>query len=335
MSDSAVSPLSPLSRLQSLAGRISETRKVGAAVVSVAVDSISPNPQQPRKTFNEAKLQRLADSIRAHGIIQPVILKSVGQSRYELVAGERRWRAAKLAGSSEIPAILRDVQDGTSSLVTALIENLDREDMTPMDEATGVADLATRTSIQEAARLLGHPPQWISKRKRIAEAPSFVLDFVAKGETTDIEALYELAKLASDDPNAAGKIIADYKKGAHLREQIKSAANPAAPRLHGTAPADVLAKSGGLAQGNESPAGSADIAPADSSHANTTEGGTAGETRTRSTRVVQAVLMREGEILLVTDAGKIHLSFTDCRPAADHSPEAGKAACSLSDPGEG
>jgi ParB family chromosome partitioning protein len=218
-------PSAVASRLASLATRLTTARTAGQSVITVPVESVTPNPNQPRKHFDPARLERLAVSIRTSGVIQPIVVRALDGGRYELIAGERRWRASKLACLATVPCIVRDVT-GTTSLALALIENLDREDMTPLDEALGVADLVMQTSVSAAAEQLGHNAQWVSKRKRIADAPDFVREFILRGTTTDIEALYELAKLADEDPDAARTVIEKHGAGAHLRRQIKAAAKP-------------------------------------------------------------------------------------------------------------
>jgi len=153
------------------------------AAIALAIDAIEPNPDQPRRHVAPDALADLAESIRAHGIIQPIVARALGEGRYQLVAGERRWRAAKIAGLLEIPVVIRDVSDD-AVLAICLVENLDREDMAPGDEVAAVALLAT----------------------------------------SDIEALYELAKLAEDDEEAARRIVASHGEGGHLRDQVKAAA---------------------------------------------------------------------------------------------------------------
>jgi ParB/RepB/Spo0J family partition protein len=222
----------PISRLTSLADRLKQAA-TKPAVVSVPTSSIERNPEQPRKHFDQASILELADSIRTHGIVQHLIVRPLGPGRYQLVAGERRWRAAKLADLAEIPVVVRELSDA-AALAIALVENLDREDMVPSDEVTAVARLAAETSVQEAGKTLGKPAAWVSKRKRIAEAQPFVVEFVRTGQTGDIEALYELAKLADEDEAAARSLIENYAPGSHLREQIKSTA-----RAHKDLPGDL------------------------------------------------------------------------------------------------
>lgn len=281
------------SRLESIAGRIAAAAKPAANVVSVPLDSITPNPRQPRKTFNRERLDQLAASIRKHGIIQPLLVTVSTPGRYELLAGERRWRAARIAGLPDVPAIVRDPST-LNKLVIALVENLDRDDMSPIDEARAVAELVDETSIQGAAEVLGRTKQWVSKRTRIAKAPDFVQEFVQGGAVRDVEALYELAKLAEDDPGKAKRAIADYVPGEHIREQLKAAQRPADPA-------------------QSAPSRDGSVPPSPSS-------GTGGEEKVSHAKLrpgtgqkpmkVEAVLRRGGDLFLVTAGGKVAVKFS-------------------------
>jgi ParB family chromosome partitioning protein len=156
-----------------LGALLSSTPAEGDALVDVAIDQIEPNPLQPRKSFKSSSLEELAGSIRASGVIQPIIVRQAGDG-YQLIAGERRWRAARLAGLERIPAIVREATDA-ESLELALVENLLREDLNPMEEAEAYRHLLTqfgwtqeqlaqrigrdRTSIANALRLLKLPEE--------------------------------------------------------------------------------------------------------------------------------------------------------------------------------
>lgn len=140
--------------------------------LQVDIDRIRPNPRQPRKAFEEGALEELAASIQVQGLLQPIIVRPLGDGKYELVAGERRWRAAQRAGLHRVPAVIREVPD-EKLLELALIENLQREDLNPIEEAEGyqllLDDLGLtqqevasrvgkqRTSVTNALRLLGLP----------------------------------------------------------------------------------------------------------------------------------------------------------------------------------
>jgi ParB/RepB/Spo0J family partition protein len=192
--------------------------------ISMAVDALDVNPNQPRETIDEGELGNLTASVRAKGrLIQPLVARPLPSGRYEIVCGERRWRAAKAAGLSEVSVVVRELSD-EEAFEESLVENIQREGMVPLDEARAVARLATAHGVQEAARRLGKPHHWVSKRKRIAEAPAFVVDFVARGSSGDVEAFYELTKLADVDPDAAQNIVDNHAQGGHLRDEVKAAA---------------------------------------------------------------------------------------------------------------
>lgn len=193
----------------------------------VPLDALEPNPEQPRKVFDQEKLEELTESIRAKGrIIEPLVARPLGGERYEIVCGERRWRAAKAAGLTEAPVVVRDLSD-QEAFEESLTENIDREDMVAIDEVRAVSRLASDNGVQQAARRLGKPHHWVSKRKRIAEAPAFILEFLESGASADIEALYELAKLADTDAAAAQSIVENHAQSGHLRDQVKTAARQA------------------------------------------------------------------------------------------------------------
>src|SRR5687768_10887575 len=156
-----------------LGALLSSTPTEDDVLVELAIDQIEPNPNQPRKTFETDKLEELTASIRSSGVIQPIIVRPVGD-RYQLVAGERRWRAARQAGLERIPAIVREATDA-ESLELALVENLLREDLNPMEEAEAYRHLLSqfgwtqeqlaqrigrdRTSIANVLRLLRLPDE--------------------------------------------------------------------------------------------------------------------------------------------------------------------------------
>jgi ParB/RepB/Spo0J family partition protein len=191
------------------------------------LDQLHPNPKQPRTVVDEEKLEQLTASIRARGrIIQPLVVRPFGAGRHEIVCGERRWRAAKAAGLSEAPCVVRELSDD-EAFEESLAENLDREDMAPGDEVRAVARLASIHGVQDAARRLGKPHTWVSKRKRVAESPTFLLQFVDDGGSSDIEALCELARLAEADPEAAQGVLSEHLQGGNLREQVKAATRAA------------------------------------------------------------------------------------------------------------
>lgn len=156
------------------AGPPTPTAPDPSQIRQLPIDQLTPNPRQPRTGFGDADLRELAQSIRANGLLQPVVVRTTGDQAFELVAGERRWRAAKLAGLQTIPAIVRELSDA-QSLELALIENLQREDLDPLERAAGyqrylesfggtIEDLAarlseSRASISNYVRLLKLRPE--------------------------------------------------------------------------------------------------------------------------------------------------------------------------------
>lgn len=152
----------------------------------VPVELISPNPTQPRKAFDEEALDRLAETIAEAGVIQPLTVRPLPDGRYELIAGERRWRAAQRAGLTTVPAILR-TEEETKRLQIALIENMAREDLNPVEEARGCAALVEELALnkEEVARRLGRSRASVSNLIRILELPDQVLGLLEAGELSE------------------------------------------------------------------------------------------------------------------------------------------------------
>jgi len=161
------------------------------------LDVIRPGRYQPRSVFDEEKLAELADSIRAQGIVQPVVVRPVGDDEYELIAGERRWRAAQIAGIDDIPAVVRDVPDEVS-VAMALIENIQREDLNPLEEATALRRLIDdfQMTHQEAADAVGRSRAAVSNLLRLLELMQEVKDMI---DMRLIEMGHARALLSLDD----------------------------------------------------------------------------------------------------------------------------------------
>jgi ParB family chromosome partitioning protein len=153
---------------------------------SLPVELIVPNPNQPRKAFDEAALAALADSLRDRGVLQPVLVRPVPGGTYELIAGERRWRAAQLAGFESVPALVRP-QDDAESLELALIENMAREDLNPVEEARAVALLVEEMGLtrEEVGRRVGRSRVSVSNLLRLLELPDEALDLIQAGHLTE------------------------------------------------------------------------------------------------------------------------------------------------------
>jgi ParB family chromosome partitioning protein len=156
-----------------------------SGLVALPVDAIAPNPHQPRRTFDEQALRELADSILAAGLIQPVVVRPSDrqQGGYELIAGERRWRAARLAGLAAIPALVRDTTDQQSAEF-ALIENLQRADLNPIERAEGLQSLADRFGLSQSqlAERVGVPRPSIANLLRLLALPEPVRELIRAGE---------------------------------------------------------------------------------------------------------------------------------------------------------
>jgi ParB family chromosome partitioning protein len=153
---------------------------------SIATELIAPNPRQPRNDFDEDAIIALADSIRARGVLQPVLVRPILGGTYELIAGERRWRAATAAGLNVIPAIVRH-RDDAASLEIALIENMAREDLNPVEEARACAALTEELGLtrEEVGRRVGRSRVAVSNLVRLLDLPDETLDLIAAGELSE------------------------------------------------------------------------------------------------------------------------------------------------------
>lgn len=169
-----------------LAAILPESAAEAPELRQVPVELIRPNPDQPRRGFDEATIRGLAESVAAAGIVQPLILRPLADGTYELVAGERRWRAAREAGLAEVPAVVRD-QDAGQRLQTALIENMAREDLNPVDEARACATLVEDLGLskEELARRVGRSRAAVSNLIRLLDLPEDVLDLLRSGELSE------------------------------------------------------------------------------------------------------------------------------------------------------
>jgi ParB family chromosome partitioning protein len=166
----------------------------GSELAHVPVEQIHPSPRQPRKRFDHEATAGLAESIRAQGIIQPVVLRPRPAGGFELIAGERRWRAAREANLSTLPALIRDVAD-RDALLLGLVENVAREELSPIEEARAYAILADEfeLSLGEIAERVGGSKPGVSNRLRLLELPDDILALVERGELTEGHARAVLA----------------------------------------------------------------------------------------------------------------------------------------------
>lgn len=198
----------------------SPTRSLGVRVVPV--DHIDPNPLQPRVVFEAAALEELAASIREHGVLQPILVRPTGPNQYQIVAGERRWRASRLAGLRSVPALIEDIDDDTA-LEISIIENLQREDLTPLDEAAMYDRMIHEHgySIRRLAEKLGKDKGYLENRLRLAGAPTEIRELVSLRKDS-LSHAYELMKV--EDPKKRRRLTEQVARGEltliKLREKI-------------------------------------------------------------------------------------------------------------------
>lgn len=154
-------------------------------VMDISIDEISPNPWQPRRDFDEESLNALASSIRENGLIQPVVVRKKKDGTYELAAGERRWRAAKMAGLTVIPAISKEYDD-RSMAEMALVENLQRKDLNPVDEGMAYRKLMDEYGLtqEDISKKVGKSRPYVANMVRLLDLPEEVKDFLSKGQLT-------------------------------------------------------------------------------------------------------------------------------------------------------
>jgi len=230
------------------ARRLSEDRELPPAIVSllspdagrrstgvkvIPLERIESNPEQPRLAFNEETLQELAASIREHGVLQPILVRPLDENRFQLIAGERRWRASQIAGIPTIPALVEDIDDDTA-LEISIIENLQREDISPLDEAA-MYDRMIRDhgySIRRLADKIGKDKGYLENRLRLADAPDEVRELVSLRKDT-LSHAYELMKV--QDPKKRKRLADQVARNelslVKLRERIEGrpAREPAEP----------------------------------------------------------------------------------------------------------
>jgi ParB family chromosome partitioning protein len=158
----------------------------GGELVQLPVGSIRPNRRQPRRRLDAETVSELAESVRIQGVVQPVLVRPDGEGRYELIVGERRWRAARAAGLATIPALLREAED-LDALLLALVENVARENLSPVDEARAYATLMDEfeLSLGDVAERVGRSKASVSNRVRLLELPEDVLALLERGQLTE------------------------------------------------------------------------------------------------------------------------------------------------------
>ena len=188
-------------------------------VVTLRLSQIEPNREQPRKVFNEEALNELADSIREHGVLQPLLVRPLPGGVYQLVAGERRWRASRMAGLQEVPVVIREM-DEEQAMEIALIENLQREDLNAIEEASGYKLLMERYNMtqEQVAKRVGKSRPAIANALRLLNLPEPVLEMVEEGEVSPGHAR---ALLSFDDPQRMMDVAQKVRTGKYSVRDIE------------------------------------------------------------------------------------------------------------------
>ena len=223
--------------LDALLSTESDAGSAETALRELPVDLIQPGPYQPRAAMDPQKLAELADSIRAQGVVQPIVVRPIGAGDYEIVAGERRWRAAQMAGLHEIPAVIRDIPDQAATAI-ALIENLQREDLNPLEEGRALNRLLGEFSLthQEVADAVGRSRVAVTNMLRLLELREDVKKLVDERRLEMGHARALLGLQGAAQSKAAREVV---KRGLSVREtealvrrlqKIGTAPKPAARR---------------------------------------------------------------------------------------------------------
>ncbi len=186
------------------------------------VEMIHPNPRQPRRTFDHEATSGLADSIRAQGVVQPVVVRVREEGGYELIAGERRWRAAREAGAPTLPAVVREADD-RDALLLGLVENVAREQLSPVEEARAYALLLDEfgLSLGEIGERVGRSKPSVSNRLRLLELPDDVLAMLERGELSEGHARAVLAVQGHEDRRRLARLI--VRRGLSVRAAERAA----------------------------------------------------------------------------------------------------------------
>jgi len=221
--------------LELLVGGVDEKQELA----QIRVDDIAPNARQPRRRFEPEATAGLADSIRRQGLLQPVVVRPRAEGGYELIAGERRWRAAREAGIQELPAIVREADD-RDSLLLALVENVAREQLSAVEEARAYAALLDEfgLSLGELAERVGRSKPSVSNRLRLLELPDDVLWMLARGELTEGHARAVLAVPENDERVRLARRIVRNGLSVRAAERAAQVAGAKRKRRRSDAPLD-------------------------------------------------------------------------------------------------
>ena len=214
-------------------------------IETLPLREIEPDPGQPRKTFDDETLAELSASIAEHGLLQPIAVRPKPSGGYLVVAGERRWRASRMAGLTEVPVIVKDVTD-EQAMELALVENLQREDLDPVEEAAGIRELMTRCDLtqEQAARKLGKSRSALANSLRLLSLPETVLELLKSGFITIGHAKVVLGLPTPELQEEAAQMIADNQLNVRQAEALckklaKPAKEPVAAPLPSALPVEV------------------------------------------------------------------------------------------------
>jgi ParB family chromosome partitioning protein len=200
---------------------VGEPQRAVSADRAIPIEFIARSQRNPRRHFDENELQDLAASIRQHGIVQPVVVRTIGVNRYEIIAGERRWRAAQLAGFTDVPVIVRDVDDRTA-LELAIVENVQRSDLNPLEEAMGYEQLIAEHGYtqNDLGEIIGKSRSHVANSLRLLKLPDPVRDMLADGS---LSAGHARALVSTSDPSGLARTI--VSKGLSVRDAERLAQN--------------------------------------------------------------------------------------------------------------
>ena len=214
-------------------------------IETLPLREIEPDPGQPRKTCDDETLAELSASIAEHGLLQPIAVRPRASGGYLIVAGERRWRASRMAGLTEVPVIVKDVTD-EQAMELALVENLQREDLDPVEEAAGIRERMDRCGLtqEQAARKLGKSRSALANILRLLTLPDSVLELLKSGFITIGHAKVVLGLPTPELQAEAAQMIADNQLNVRQAEALckklaKPAKEPAAPPLPSALPVEV------------------------------------------------------------------------------------------------
>ena len=212
-------------------------------LAQIPIGQINPNPYQPRKVFNEASIEELARSVREHGIVQPLVVSRTADSRYRLIAGERRLRAAQRAGLQSVPAVIKELMKDGDALQIALVENIQREDLNPMEEAAAYHQLHNEFGLtqEEISRRVGKERSTVANFLRLLRLPDRVKKLLASGQLS----MGHARALLSIDSAKRQELLAErvVRNNLNVRQtEMLAAATSARPSAKRDKPKDVFTR---------------------------------------------------------------------------------------------